>query len=176
MRFSVNPEKAAEALAFVAREAPGLSQKYLAKIFFYAEKWHLNRFGRPVVADTYIAMPQGPVPSTIRDLVLAKWDWTDKPENYDALIEIREDNGLKKAFSKGDAPLNRLSKTDMSCLREAIAFCKPMSADELSNVSHQERSWYEAERNRPMDFEKFFDPDNHEMIEIARAEAIAGVV
>jgi len=48
MNFSVNTEKAVEAVAFVASERPRLSQKFFAKVFF-AEKWHLNDYESPRV-------------------------------------------------------------------------------------------------------------------------------
>lgn len=179
MNFSVNTEKAVEAVAFVASERPRLSQKFFAKIFFYAEKWHLNAYGRPIIADTYIAMKQGPVPSTVRDLILQKWNWTEKPENFDASIEVIDDYGLFRVIAREGALFDRLSNTDKAMLRKAIAFCADMTADELSTISHQDRAWYETERDRPIDVEKLIDdenPDRDAIVQYALESSIAGVI
>jgi uncharacterized phage-associated protein len=179
MKFAVNTEKAVEAIAFIANERPRLSQKFFAKIFFYAEKWHLNEYGRPIVADTYIAMKQGPVPSAVRDIILEKWNWTEKPDNFDASIEMIDDSGLVKVVAKEGAEFTRLSNTDKAMLRRAIAVCADMSADELSTVSHQDRAWHETERDRPIDIEKMIDddnPDRDSIIEYALESSFSGVI
>jgi uncharacterized phage-associated protein len=179
LRFAVNPSKAVEALAYVGSVHPNLSQKYLAKIFYFAEKWHLSRYGRPIIADTYVAMPQGPVPSTIRDLVRQNWDWLDKPENFDDCIQISDDRGLMRVSAKDTATFDRLSNTDKACLEEAINYCANMTPDELSNVTHLERAWYEADRNRYMDYELFIDEDlenREEIVEMAREAAAVAVI
>lgn len=179
MEFAVNPEKVVEALAYVAKVSPLLSQKYIAKVFFYAEKWHLNDFGRPIVADTYIAMPQGPVPSAVRDIILQKWDWLEKPENFDTSIEVINDRGLLRVQAKPTAVFDRLSKTDRRMLENAIKYCAPMTADQLSAVSHSDRAWFETERNRPMTFDKFIDdenPNRDEIIKYATEMAVVGVL
>lgn len=160
MNFAINPEKAVEALAYVASARDGLSQKYIAKVFFFAEKWHINAFGRPIVADTYIAMPQGPVPSTIRNLILGQWDWVDKPDNYDSHISVNSKTGLYCVSAKKDASFGRLSKTDKDYLDMAIEYCTKLSSDDLSNLSHSDKAWAETERNRPMNYELFIDDDN----------------
>lgn len=179
MKFAVNTEKAVEALAFVAKERPNLSQKYFAKIFFFAEKWHLNEYGRPIVADTYIAMKQGPVPSAVRDIILERWKWTDKPDNFDDSIEIVDDRGLYKVIAKDTAQFDRLSGTDKAMLMKAMLYCVDMTADELSTISHQDRAWYETERDKPIEATKLIDDENphrEEILHFASESAIAGVI
>jgi hypothetical protein len=69
IRFDFNPEKALEALIFVANERPNISFYYIVKILYYADKDHLNRYGRPILGDRYIAMEHGPVPSVVYDML-----------------------------------------------------------------------------------------------------------
>jgi uncharacterized phage-associated protein len=64
-RFAIDEAKALEALVLVAKAWPGITPFFVAKVFFLAEKWHLNRFGRPIIGDTYVAMQNGPVPSAV---------------------------------------------------------------------------------------------------------------
>src|SRR3954470_1467330 len=136
LRFAFSEGKALEALAFIARERPGLSPLYIAKILFYAEKWHLNRYGRPIIADTYIAMPKGPVPSSVRDYIEQNWHWVDHPEDFYAAIKIERAGHLPTLVPGSRGPnLDVLSESDLECLREAINFCVTKTSDELSQLT-----------------------------------------
>lgn len=124
-------------------------------------------------------MKQGPVPSTVRDLILQKWNWTEKPENFDASIEVIDDYGLFRGVARDGAQFDRLSNTDKAMLSQAIEFCADMTADELSTISHQDCAWYEADRDRPIDIDKMIDDDNENLEEIvhyALESSIAGVI
>ena len=80
IRFLFDEKKALEALVLVAGDWPGISTFYAAKVFFLAEKQHLNQFGRPVVGDRYIAMRNGPVPSTLYDWFKGNFELTEEPD------------------------------------------------------------------------------------------------
>lgn len=77
LKFPFHETKALEVLAFIAKTSPGLTPLFVSKILFFAEKWHLNRYGRPIIGDTYIAMPRGPVPSAIKNYIDHNWDFPD---------------------------------------------------------------------------------------------------
>jgi hypothetical protein len=180
IKFPFHEGKAVEALALVAQVQPGLTPIYVSKIFFFAEKWHLNRYGRPIVADTYIAMPQGPVPSVIKDFIDQKWDWTSKPEDFDTAIKIVRKRGLLRLLPGRRPPnLDVLSESDIECLKEAIAFCKDKTPDELSDLTHLEKAYRLAIANAPMDYEFFIDDDNPDKADVlasARRTAAYGVL
>jgi len=160
LKFAVSSDKAVDALAFVASVEPGMTPKYVSKVMFYAEKWHLNRYGRPIFADTYIAMPQGPVPSTVKNFIDENWLRVEKPEKFDEKVRIEVSKGLRRLHVTGGPDLNRLSQSDQECLADAVKFCLALSPDELSSISHEEKSWLNADTNRPMDYVDFIDDDN----------------
>ena len=56
LRFTFNETKCIEALTFLASQWEGVTKFYAAKVLFYAEKLHLNRYGRPIVADTFVKL------------------------------------------------------------------------------------------------------------------------
>lgn len=62
LRFQFNERKGVEALTYVARQWPGITAFFASKVLFFAEKMHLNRYARPIVADTFIAMQTGRCP------------------------------------------------------------------------------------------------------------------
>lgn len=179
MKFTFNEDKALAALAYVASLEQGLTPLFVAKILFFAEKAHINQFGRPILGDTFIAMPRGPVPSTVKNYVDEKWEWVGKPENFDRFVRI-ERWGLRR-LSAGPEPADEtvLSESDKRCLREAVAFCHGKTANQLSDLTHFEKSWLNAPSNRPMSYEDFVDetnPHREEVLEMMRENAAYGVL
>jgi uncharacterized phage-associated protein len=180
IKFPFHEAKALEALTFIADRSPGLTPLYVAKILFYAEKMHLNQYGRPIVGDTYIAMPLGPVPSTIKNYIDHNWDWVEKPNGFDDTIIVERDNqGLAHLFAAREPRLDILSQTDADCIATAIEFCVAKTANELSALTHQEKAWHLADANQPMDYEMFIDDDNpHKdaVVDMAKEAASYGVL
>jgi|688.fasta_scaffold228503_3 uncharacterized phage-associated protein len=179
LKFTFNEDKALSALCFVASVEPNLSPLFVSKVFFFAEKEHINRYGRPIIGDTFIAMPRGPVPSTIKNYIDENWMWVGKPEKFDEAISLTWVSGLK-TLDVGRNPITQdfLSETDKECLSEAIAFCKHKSARELSEITHFEKSWLNAPENRPMDYEDFVDEENPhrpQILEAMKESAAYGV-
>jgi uncharacterized phage-associated protein len=179
LRFQFDETKAVETLTYIATRWPGVTAFYASKILFFAEKLHLNRYGRPIVADTFIAMPNGPVPSTIYDFIKGNLDQAGDPEAITKAIEI--ERGQSSAHVRALRPANgdALSPSDIECLDEAIAICHGQSFKTLSNRTHQERAYFEAPSNGAMDYEAFIDDDNPhraELLDEAREFAIYGVL
>ena len=69
IRFEMNENKVIEVLSWLANEQPGIGAFHVSKVLYYADKEHLNLYGRPVLGDTYIRMEFGPVPSKTYDLI-----------------------------------------------------------------------------------------------------------
>lgn len=180
IKFAFSEAKALAALAFVARERPGLTPFYVSKVFYVAEKQHVNRYGRPIVADTYIAMPEGPVPSTIKNYIDANWHWVSEPEGIADAFVVRRGNGLPKLMPGTAEPkMHHLSETDRECLSEAIVFCDGKTTDELSSITHLDKGWLNADANQPMNYADFVDDDNpykDQILEMVQESAVYGVL
>jgi uncharacterized phage-associated protein len=167
LKFAFNESKAVETLAYIAQQHPGLTAFYVSKVLFFSEKWHLNRYGRPIIADTYIAMPKGPVPSMVKNYLDQNWHWTEQPKDFGSAVKIDTTTNFPKLMpGTRKAKEELLSKSDMSCIVEAIKFCTPKSIDELSKLTHFEKSWKSAEANGAMDYANFIDDDNPHKDEI----------
>ena len=152
MRFQFDEKKGVEALTYVASQWPGVTAFYASKVLFFAEKAHLNTYGRPIVADTFIAMPSGPVPSTLYDFIKGQLDQAGDPEAITKALAISRDPYPRVTAIRA-ADLDALSASDIECLDEAIAFCRrfataPRGFTALSNLTHQERAWFEATPSR----------------------------
>jgi uncharacterized phage-associated protein len=178
LRFQFNEKKGVEALTYVASKWPSLTAFFAAKVLFFAEKQHLNRYARPIVGDTFIAMPNGPVPSTLYDFIKGRLDQAGDPDAIMAALLIERDPYPRVAAQR--APdLDALSPSDLECLDEAIAFCRGRGFGALSSLTHQERAWLEAPANGPMDYEHMIDGEGDEreaIVAEAREFAVYGVL
>jgi uncharacterized phage-associated protein len=176
MRFQFNENKGTEALAYIANAWPNVTVFFASKVLFFAEKEHMNKYGRPIVADTFVAMPNGPVPSTLYDFIKGNLGLSGDPEAFRGAIEVANHPHIsaKRQFNP-----DVLSVSDVECIDYAIAFCRYKGFGHLSQLTHQERSWSEASANSAMDYELFIDEDNpnrEAIIADAREFAAYGVL
>lgn len=62
-------KKATQALNFFAiRNGGEIDKLHALKLVFFADRYHLRKFARPITNDQYWAMKFGPVPSGVKDL------------------------------------------------------------------------------------------------------------
>lgn len=159
LRFQFDEKKGVEALTYIASKWPGITPFFAAKVLFFAEKMHLNRYARPIVADTFVAMPNGPVPSTLYDFIQGRLDNAGDPEAITAALSVERGKYLRMT-ARRTPDTDVLSTSDLECLDEALEFCKARTFTSLSNLTHQERAWLEAPVNGPMDYEAMIDDDH----------------
>lgn len=176
LRFQFNERKGTEALAYMADKWPSITIFYASKVLFFAEKMHLNAYGRPIVADTFIAMPNGPVPSTLYDFIKGNLANAGDPDGFREAIDASNHPRLtaKRALIAGI-----LSASDIECIDAAIEFCRSKGFGHLSELTHREKAWVEASANSAMDYELFVDDDNPhrgEILSEAREFAAYGVL
>jgi uncharacterized phage-associated protein len=179
LKFRISEEKAIEALVWIANEWENITPFYLSKVLFIAEKEHLNRYGRPVIADTYIAMPYGPVPSTVRDYVEGNYLFSDFADDIAEAVEVNRATRYPEIRAKRSPRLDVFSASDIECMRDALNKCRHVSFGTLSGWTHLEKAWLSAPSNGPMDYEDFIDDDNPhrgEILEQAREFSFYGVL
>ncbi len=62
-------KKATQALNFFAIQNGGeIDKVHALKLVFFADRYHLRKYGRPITNDHYWAMKLGPVPSGVKDI------------------------------------------------------------------------------------------------------------
>lgn len=161
IRFKVDYEKCIEGIDFLAQNQPGITQYYICKVFFFADKEHLLDWGRPISGDRFVAMEHGPVPSFVYDLL--KDSVAEPDELVDRLnkrIDISREGNKLKVYSKGGNSFQRLSGTDQEYLLNALHTYGSMSFGELRDLSHQDVAYLEAWElpgaNNEMDIRRWF--------------------
>ena len=177
LRFQFNEKKGVETLTYIASAWPDITAFFASKVLFFAEKRHLNRYARPIVAGTFIGMPAGPVPSTLYDFIKGQYYSAEDPEAISQAFQVAPHPWQVRA--KRDPDLSVLAPSDIECLDEAISFCQGKPFGYLSNLTHQERAWAEAPLNGPMEYEAMIDDDHpkrEQLLEEAREFAAYGVL
>jgi hypothetical protein len=177
LRFNLSEKKALEALVFVAKEWPEITAFYAAKVFFFADKEHLNTYGRPVIGDRYIAMDHGPVPSVIYDWFKGDLNWAGEPQAILKAVQFNRKAGSYVSVKAMREPeMDYLSPSDVAALKSAIALCKERPFQTLSRLSHDDPAYREAELNAEMDPALMIEGEHREeLLEAAKEFAAYGV-
>lgn len=162
IQFNINPYKALEAIVYLATKQPNIDHYHVVKTIFYADKYHLNKYGRPVIGDVYKKMPAGPVPSLVLDIINFNSLMLDQEiisRSLQSFTVVQEDK-RKLIASKRDADLSEFSETDIECLDQAFAFCKDKTFDALCKITHKEKAWKNATEKSDLDYALFLDDAN----------------
>ncbi len=146
IRFELNEKKCLEGIQFLAGEKPGITQYYIGKVFFFADKAHFLDWGRPISGDRYVAMEHGPVPSFIYDML--KKDSGEPDELEDELAarvdRVRENNKIR-FYAKSSAPTPRfLSRSDKEYLTQSLSQYSSMPFDRIRSLSHEDPAYDSA--------------------------------
>ncbi len=138
------------------------------KLFFLADCLHLIRHGRTITRDSYVKLPQGPVPENLyyhltslmemfypQDDELSISVVSDYTEFISEYVEIRKtkmfDYEMRLIVAKKDFEYSLFSETERQILEEIASLYKRHTAKELSELTHKERAYIEAESSGPVD-------------------------
>ncbi|RBP52990.1 Panacea domain-containing protein [Arenicella xantha] len=132
-----------EAFAYIAKRAPTHKRNMynVLKVFYLADKLHMERYGRFIFDDTYSAMQRGPVPSAAYDLIKAIKAGSELPLSIESPVRFVEEHVLR---AEREADEDLFSGSDLLCLDEVIALSETEDLGELSHDS----AWEATQRNQ----------------------------
>ena len=142
--MSFSYKKATQALNYFAKQSGGHINKMKAlKLLFFADRFHLRKYGRLITNDEYFAMNYGPVPSGGKDLVEGS-DFRPDVEKTYAGQYLNPVNRYEFS-SLNDVDGIVFSRTDLESLE--FAWTKFGSFDEfaLADLTHQYPEWTKHE-------------------------------
>lgn len=139
-----NKPRIFESVVFLISEADRLrkfaSQYDIVKSVFLADRRHLNEYGRPITFDHYVAMKNGPVPSSVYDLLKAD------PKELGSLWSKTPYDG--KIFQYSDAVRgadnNVLSESDREALAESFVTVKSLGFHQIRKLTHEDPAYVDA--------------------------------
>jgi uncharacterized phage-associated protein len=136
-RNSFDTDKAIELILYVALCLPKEKSTFhtISKVLYFADLCHLDRYGRLISEDCYIAMKHGPVPSAIYNLMKKDSFW-----EFDKLSEgaFNTDNGYT-VIPLRQPDKDYLSESEIECLDYSILKYGEMSFGKLSTESQMEK-------------------------------------
>lgn len=181
--FEFDPDKAVAVISYLASRSEDVTafDRYkAAKLIFLADKYHLVRYGRPILGDEYRALEFGPIPASALNLLngLAEtgWEQVSKPhlEQLRQLLEVDRAHQHVRFAAKGLPDLGCLSKSEVVALEHVITQHGRKSFPELLSLTHSTAAYRRAWESRPstakavsMRYEDFFEED---------ADAVAGAL
>jgi uncharacterized phage-associated protein len=146
----VEKEKAVCAIAYVISIANKMgktpTQYDIFKSIFLADKLHMNKYGRPVTYDTYVAMKHGPVPSFVYDVVKDEDEFLAKAELKHLWSRSEKDEKGRYQFSDAtdDSSEDFLSQSDLSTLRYGIETVLNLGFMQIRRLTHQDPAYVNA--------------------------------
>ncbi len=155
-------EAATQALNYLAVKSGGTLNKLKAlKLIFFADRYHVRKYGRPVTGDEYLAMQYGPVASSVKDIAEMSSFLDPKVASY-AKHFVSPINKL--AFrSVAAVDTDQLSESDIEALDFAWSKFGAISKYELAELTHEYPEWKRHESalkhvaNVRMDYLDFLD-------------------
>lgn len=174
-RYIPNAQKALEVILWIVTEKPGFDVYHVVKAAFFADKYHLRNYGRPICGDLYSAAPFGPLPQVVYNLL--KRD----PIEMIALdsngnLPLTIDNA-HRVYGEREPNLRRLSETDREALKFGVKHVDGRRFDDIYGETHDDPAYFKAE-GLQMDYRDFLaedDPlrdDKAEMIEETARSAV----
>lgn len=144
-------EKTIEVIKYIAQHAPNPDIYWVGKILYFADKLHLQKYGRLICGDDYVAMKHGPVPSGTYNLLREARDFNAIPEWHPAPEEF-EIEGQNKVVALKAPNMDFFSESDIECLKVSIRKYGKLDFDRLKAESH-DAAYNAADENEFMDIE-----------------------
>ncbi len=144
-------EKAKATALYIVSRIDNADLLRVFKILYFAEKEHLAQWGSLILKDTYIAMKNGPVPSTLYDLFKGVRGDGYTVAGADGFYKAFAVTGKYQVKAKEKPDLDYLSEADVYALDKSIEENGKLSFDQLSEKSH-DLAWKNANINDEIDY------------------------
>lgn len=160
--FDFDYKKATQALNYLAEKSGGKINRLKAlKLIYFADRYHLRKYGRLITNDTYFAMDNGPVASGTKDIAEESKYIGREAQNYASNYIVA--SPPHDFLSRKSAEKAEFSDSDIEGLN--YAWDRFGSLDEwgIVDLTHKYPDWYKHELplklldRVQMDLNDFFD-------------------
>ncbi|MEK8019849.1 MAG: Panacea domain-containing protein [Candidatus Parabeggiatoa sp.] len=150
--FTFDEEQAIEAIVYIAQNVKEPTFHRISKVMYFADKAHLEQYGRFISGDSYVAMKHGPVPiSSYEILKSVRGDGKTSCLAQAKNAFCVQNKYLVKPLRQADC--DYLSDSDLECLDKAIKEYGALSFQELTELSH-DSAWHNADENDCIELEQ----------------------
>jgi hypothetical protein len=162
-RYAPSASKALEVILWLATYERGVDLYHLVKAAFFADKFHVPRYGRPIIGDEYAADVWGPLPQVVYRL-LNHSPFEILALNLNGPLPFKVEEGSFRVYADRDPNLGLLSESDIEALSYGLSRVRGKSFDDLVKETHADPAYRRAEGGK-MDYREFIpddDPDKKE--------------
>lgn len=157
-----NYKKATQSLNFFAINNGGSVGKLKAlKLIYFADKYHLRKYGRPIINDEYFAMERGPVASGVKDIAeMSKFLGNNEKRYAEENIKPFREYSIK---SIAPIDFDVFSDSEIEALEFSLSKFGEYGDLHLSNLTHRYPEWkkhknaLEINSRIRMDYLDFFE-------------------
>jgi len=160
--FDFNYKKATQALNYLAERSGGKINRMKAlKLIYFADRYHLRKYGRLVTNDTYFAMDNGPVASGAKDIAEESNYGSGEARNYASNYIAA--SSLYDFVSKKSTNRLEFSDSDIEALNYAWDKFGDLDEWGIVDLTHKYPDWYKHKSalklfdRVQMDLNDFFD-------------------
>ncbi len=137
--FDLDKDVALNAVLYIAPKVRGSDMYAILKVMYFADKYHLERYGSFISGDSYIAMSHGPVPSFAYDILKAVRNGGSRALDAEVFEQFRsafEVRGLYGFMPRREADLDYLSDAALESLDHSIKEFGQLPFRRLRDLSH----------------------------------------
>lgn len=155
IEFRFNPDKAEQVILYLANKFRFIDVIRLYTTILYADIKHLNKYGRPIIGDYYVATEYGLVPAQTKKML-------EKGTPFVNLIAycVKATEECNEYF---------LSKSDMEMLDIYFGKFVNYNIEELIDKAKEFDGWIKAIKNklseRKVDYLDLIDRNNFELVD-----------
>lgn len=166
MRNKFNLQKYINAVLFFAsQEKLGITK--LNKLLYKSDFEHFRRHARPIIGDEYIKMKKGPVPEKSYSIFNSNF----REEEDDSLKEFFDvqkrfifDYAEKTIKPKREPDMDYFSKSEKEIMQSVSEEYRDYSATDMSELTHDESPWQNADRLENIDYLSVFDENSNQEV------------
>lgn len=165
-RYPASASKALEAILWLAERSNNQADVYrVVKAMFFADKWHVSNYGRPILGDTYRAATWGPLGQVVYNL-LRKQPFEVLALGGNGHIPFSVDKNSYLVKAERGPNLNLLSRSDILALEHGWEAVRGKSFSQLVRETHDDPAWLRSEGDM-MDYRDFLS-DDEENVDLKR--------
>lgn len=151
LAMQANKTKIGVLLAYLCSQIPDMKLRKLIKLVFLVDEASVNERGYPITWLDYYVWKKGPVALEIFNIKEKGGEFSD----YIAVFKSEDDKYTVHPQKKIDIEngLAKFSDNQLKLINNIIEKCKNLSADELSEITHENESlWHSAVQKNNLKF------------------------
>lgn len=138
LNFKHNPFKLIDALTLLLEKKNPNEMFRLIKTVYYADKYHLLNYGRPIFGGTYYAMEFGPVNSELYNFLKSDKEYLDFLKGVGINQSTIKKIGAKDIHLIENKPITKLSESDKLALNWAFEKVDKLYNKQIIENTHDE--------------------------------------